>query len=460
MFDSISNLIGSGTGVNSGQLIVDLLAASREPKEAILQNRQQANRAKISALASASSSLDTFTNALTGLLNGRAFSGNLVSSQPSLATVGFVDGTRPQGLPATLEISQIASARRLVSAPVANSNIALGAGTMTITGAGGSFSVTLAPGTDSLAELANAINQSAANQAGPKVSASIITDNGGARLVLEGQEGAGQAFTVTGDFADYNYPPGAGMTLVSDAADALIKVDGVDLSYSSNIIENAIQGISINLKAASPGTQIIISGDQPATTVANLVTEFVDAYNQLRSALNNATSVKADGEAGPLAGDAGVREMIRSLGQIGATALVDNGPYRALSDIGVKTNRDGTLSIDKTRLDAVLANDVDAVANMLDPLVVNGNNPGVAGVLQTIRDRLQGDNGPLKSSQNRLEQIKTDLAEAWEKLDQDSERYEEQLSRSFANMDRQLARLKATQSYLTQQIAAWNNNRE
>lgn len=452
MFDSISNLIGSGTGVNSGQLVADLLAASREPKLAILQNRQQTNGLKISALASASASLDTFTNALTGLLNGRAFAGDLVSSQPALASVGFVDGARPQGLPATLEILQIASARRMASAPVTDSNFALGAGTMTISNASGSFDIILTPGADSLADLVDAINQ-----AGAGVSAAIMNDNDGARLILEGQNGADQAFTVSGDFTDYNYPSaGAGMTLISEAADALVKIDGVDLRYSGNNIENAIQGISINLKAASPGTFINISGDQPTTTIANLVTEFVDAYNQLRTALNNATTVADDGSGGLLAADAGVRDMIRSLGQIGATRLVDSGPYRALSDIGVKTGRDGTLSIDRERLDAVLENDPDAVSNMLDPLVADDNNPGIAGVLQSIRDRLQGDNGPLKSSQARLEQIKTDIAKAWEKLDADSERYEAQLKRSFATMDRQLVLLKATQTYLTQQIAIWN----
>lgn len=457
MFDSISNLIGSGTGVNSGQLIVDLLAASREPKEAILQRREQANGLKISALASASSSLDTFATALTSLLDGRAFAGDLVSSQPSLARVSFIDGARPQGLPSTLEISQIASARRLASGPVADSSASLGAGMMTITNDGGSFDVALVDGADSLVDLANAIND-----AGAGVSASVITDNDGARLVLEGQEGADQAFTVTGDFADYNYPlGGGGMALISEAADALIKVDGLDLRYGSNFIENAIQGVSINLNAASPGTQITISGDQPTSTVADLVSEFVDAYNQLRTALNGATASGTSSDtAGPLAGDAGIREMVRSLGQMGATPLVDNGPYRALSDIGVKTNRDGTLAIDKDRLDAVLASDAEAVSNMLDPLVDDENNPGIAGVLQAIRDRLQGDDGALESSRNRLDQIRENLSEARDKLDKDSERYEAQLQRNFANMDRQLVVLRATQTYLTQQIAVWNNSND
>ncbi len=457
MFDSISNLIDSGTGVNSGQLVVDLLAASREPKEAILQRREQTNSLKISALASASSSLDIFAAALTDLLDGRAFAGDLVSSQPSLASVNFIDGARPQGLPATVEISQIATARRLVSDVVVDSNAALGAGTMTITNDGGSFDVTLVNGTDSLADLANAIMGS-----GTGLSATIVTDNDGARLVLEGQEGADNTFTVTGDFGDFNYPPGgAGMALVSEAANAMITVDGVNLNYGSNVIDSAIPGVSIVLNAASPGTQIIINGDQPTSTVADVVTEFVDAYSKLRRALNEATAFDGGSNAaGPLAGDAGVREMVRSLGQIGAATLVDSGAYRALSDIGVKTNRDGTLSIDRDRLDAVLANDVEAVSNMLDPLVVDDNNLGIAGVLQAIRDRLQDENGALESSQKRLDQIRKILIQDREKLDQDSDRYAAQLQQSFANMDRQLVVLQATQSYLTQQIAVWNGNND
>ncbi|GAA0469172.1 flagellar filament capping protein FliD [Parasphingorhabdus litoris] len=457
MFDSISNFIGSGTGIDSRKLIADLLAASREPKEAVLRSREQANSLKISALASASSSLDTFAAALSDLLDGRAFAGNLVSSDPALATVKFIDGVRPQGLPASLEIQQLASAQRLASAVVADGDVSLGAGTMTISNGSGNFNITLVNGADSLNDLAEAINQS-----GSGVSASVITDNSGARLVLEGQEGAAETFTITGDFADYNYPAGGGgMTLVSSAADALIRIDGVDLRFGNNTIDNAIPGVSIDLKAAAPGTLITISGDQPTKTISALVGEFVDAYNQLRTALNEATASGGEGgSAGPLAGDAGVREMMRSLSQIGATALVDNGPYRALTDIGVKTNRDGTLSIDKDRLDAVLAANPEAVSDMLDPINPDSNNPGIAGVLQSIRDRLQGEDGALEASQNRLKQIRENLLDARNKLDEDSAQYESQLRKTFANMDRQLAVLQATQSYLTQQIAIWNGDND
>lgn len=455
MFSAISTLIGSSTGVNSGQLITDLLAASRQPKEAVLANREQTNQLKLSALSSASSALDIFATALTDLLDGQAFVGDLVSSEPGLAVVGFIEGQRPQGLPATLEITQLASARRLVSNTVSDASDSVGTGTMTITVGAESFDVTLASGAENLIDLASEINDSNSG-----VTATILTDNDGSRLILEGQEGVSETFTISGDFANYNYPPGTqGLTLLNEAADALVSVDGVDLRYSSNSIENAIPGISMNLLGAAVGTQIIISGDQPTSTVSGLVSEFVDAYNLLRTALNDATAPGlSGGNGGPLSGDVGVRDMVRALGQIGSSQLVDNGPFRTLSDIGIKTNIDGTMTLDQDRLDVALATDLDAVSDMLDPPVQSETNPGIAGVLQNIRDRLQGDNGSLVVSKNRLNQIQENLTKAREALAIDSERYEAQLQRTFANMDRQLVLLQATQSYLTQQIAIWNGD--
>ncbi len=92
--------------------------------------------------------------------------------------------------------------------------------------------------------------------------------------------------------------------------------------------------------------------------------------------------------------------------------------------------------------------------------MVDDNNPGIAGILQAIRDNLQRENGALESSQKRLDQIRENLIQDREKLDQDSDRYAAQLQQSFANMDRQLSVLRATQTYLTQQIAIWNGDND
>ncbi len=454
MFTSISNLIGGSSGVNSAELVADLLRASRGPREAVLRQREQLNQAQISALASASSSLDVLASALQGLLDGRRFAGELVSSAPTIASVSRIDGTAPQGLPAMLEVVSLASAQRLVSAPLSGPTHALGGGTMTLTTATGTNTITLNPGGDTLGELAAAIN---AAQTG--VTASLLTDNAGTRLVLEGSEGADQGFTLAGDFAQFAFPSGGGgMTEVAAAADAHIRLDDIDLTYSSNQIDTAIPGVSVGLLSAAPGSVLSISGNQPVTAVRDLVTEFVDAYNVLRKALNAATAPGLVGaEGGPLAGNSAVRTMMQSLSRISSAALTDSGPYRRLSDIGVRTASDGTLSVNAAMLDAALAADPDAVTTMLDPVQPDAANPGISDVVQAVRDRLQDDEGPLVQAKLRLENTRSQIAELRERLDSDMVRTEALLQRSFADMDRQLAVLRATQSYISQQVDAWNS---
>ncbi|MEM1132558.1 MAG: flagellar filament capping protein FliD [Pseudomonadota bacterium] len=460
MLESLSGLIGGQTGVNSAQIVNDLVQVTREPREAQIRDRQDLNNARISALASASSSLNTFAEALDTLLDGRRFAGDLISSNGSVATADFVNGQTPQGLPVTVEVQQLASEQRTVSRTFTNADAAVGQGTLTLNSSLGSFDIVITEDNDSLAGLRDAINDADAG-----VTATILTDVNGARLVLAGSEGADQSFTLTAPAApdtlsDFAYPPasGSGMSLVSSATNSRIIVDGVELNLSSNQVDNAITGVQLNLLAAAPGEAITISGDRPTSSVRDLVVEFVDAYNQLREGLNNATRPGTDGtDGGPLAGNSAVRDMVRQLSSMSSTLLAAEGPYRTLADIGVRTNNDGTLSIDDARLDAVLEADIDAVSRMLDPAEPNDTNPGLAGTLNAIRDSLQSEDGSLTLAQERYDAVAEDLRELLVDLDDDIDRYRAQLERTFANMDRQLAILRSTQSYLDQQISIWND---
>ena len=85
-------------------------------------------------------------------------------------------------------------------------------------------------------------------------------------------------------------------------------------------------------------------------------------------------------------------------------------------------------------------------------------DPGLAGSLRAISDSLTAASGPLVTSRERLRREAKAIAEDGEKLDRSATRYEEQLLRTFAAMDSRVAGLRATQSYLTQQIAIWNNS--
>ncbi|MAC12833.1 MAG: flagellar hook protein [Sphingorhabdus sp.] len=459
MLSSISNLISGQSGINSAQLVNDLVNATRQPREAQINQKQQLNSARISALASASSSLNTFSDALSAILDGKRFLGDLVSSNGGIATASFIDGKTPSGLPVTMEVKQLASEQRLLSRNFATSADAVGTGTLTLATSKGSFDITIDDSNNSLTGLRDAINNAETG-----VTARIMTDNRGTRLVLEGTKGADQGYTISataGGLEDFAYADGAttGLTKLSGATDSIVVVNGVELINSGNQIENAIEGVRLNLLAAKPGEKITISSDKPKATTRDLVTEFIDAFNTLKRGLNSATAPGVDGEAGgPLAGNSAIRDMAARLGRMSSTMLSTDGPFRTLADIGVRTERDGTLTLDSATFDKAMATDAGAVASMLDPLKPDANNRGIAGVLEDVKTALQDKNSPLTLAKARFEAVSKQLTEMREKLNSDIERYQTSLQQTFSNMDRQLAVLKQTQQYVEQQTKIWNGN--
>lgn len=454
---SIANSLGIGSGIDSAGVVQSLVAAVRDPREGAITQRQSLNNARISALASATSSLSTFSKALTDLLSGTGFSGEPGSSDPTVASVSLLPGGVPSGLPATIKVQQLAAAQTLYSKTFAAKTSVVGAGSLNFTVNGVSTTVTTTDSATTLDGLAAAINAKGAG-----VTALVVTDQTGAKLVLKGETGAANAFTVTADsaYADFAYDGAAGtLSKTTSAADSIVTLDGVQMTNSGNTIDTAIPFLRIDLNKAAPTTEVTLASSEPTTTMRDLVTEFVEAYNSLKGALNGATAAGSEASgAGPLAGDAGTRDMVRQLSRLPSTQLASTGPYRTLSDLGVSTNRDGTLKLDTKKLDAAIAADAAAVTQMLNPAVSTDSDPGLAGAMKKVTDALQADNGALASSKARYEKMKESLDEQLEKLDRDMDNYEQRTAAVFAAMDTQLAALKATQSYMTQQIAMWSNS--
>ena len=450
MFGNVINSIGAGSGINSSQLVSDLVAASTGVKLSQLNERAQLNNTRISAMAATASALTTFSDAVKETLNGQGFVGELVSSRTELANATVLEDARPEGLPASVEVVQTASAQREVSDVFASASDPIGERTLTITNSGGSFDIVIDAANNSLAGLRDAINASNSG-----VTASILTDNAGARLVFEAQEGTENSFTI----AQGGASPSLNLTNIATAQDSIIRVDGIELTNSSNAVTGAIPGVQLSLLAAEPGTTFTISGDSEPLDVRSLVTEFVTAYNELRSSLNDATAPGLAGASGgPLAGDRGAREVIRKLSQLTSTPLADSGDFRTLADIGVRTESDGTLSIDDTRLDAALELDSGAIKLMLEPAIVTETNIGLSGALDAISSSLQEENGALALAQERLDAIRESIEERRVKITDEGDRLREQLESTFAGLERQLSVLRATQSYVQQQFASFDDN--
>jgi flagellar hook-associated protein 2 len=368
----IAVTLGIGSGIDTTTMVSQLVAAARAGQEAGVNTRESNNSAQVSSLATISSTIDSFASSLKSLVTG-----GTLFTQPTFSSsaiqVSAIAGSRiPSTLSSTLQVKQLAQAQTIMSAPVSDTGGAIGTGTLTLKTAGGSFAITLDSSNDTMAGLAAQINKANAG-----VTASIVNDGTGSRLVLKGAVGAANSFSLTpGDGADaglsaYSYDPAAtsgnGMAAAQSAQDATLSLDGVTVTRPSNTISDLIPGVKLSLQSvmASPAT---IGASVPTDAISGSVNDFVSAYNAVKSTLDAATASGLNGgTAGPFSTNATIRGIMGQMAQLTSTALVSSGPIRTLADLGIRTQNDGTLSVDSTKLASVLASQPDAVANLFNP---------------------------------------------------------------------------------------------
>jgi flagellar hook-associated protein 2 len=193
--------------------------------------------------------------------------------------------------------------------------------------------------------------------------------------VVKGQTGSANSFTITANGADPDLSrftstgTGAQMTQAQPAQDAIIRMDGVDTTHTTNTVTDLIAGVTLNLVSARPGTTITLGVTRPTDAITQAVNDYVSAYNSLKSEIDTATAIGSGGTGqGPLYGNSAIREMQRQLQKITSTALSSypNGP-QTLAEIGVSTGQDGTLSVDANKLAKALSAYPDAVEAMFNP---------------------------------------------------------------------------------------------
>lgn len=371
MTASIGYSLGIGSGIDTQALIKGLADAARAPREALITQREEKNAAQISALAEASSSIDSFASALSSLISGGTLFSQPSVSDSSVLTAAARPGARLGDLAAEIEVRQLARSQTLESVALAGASTPVGQGDLTLTTSRGPFTITIDASNDSLDGLARAINEKNTG-----VTATIVTQAGSARLVLKGATGAAEAFTLSVPAGTtsglerftFNGTTG-GMTAAQTAQDAIVKLDGVEVRRSSNVISDLIDGVDINLKRAVPGSTISIGITRPTEAIGQAVHDFVAAFNELHAQLAGYTAAAgANSEGGPLRGDLGIRELQRQLANLTSTVLSSQGEGpKTLAEIGVATNRDGTLRINSARLEEVLESDPQGVEALFNP---------------------------------------------------------------------------------------------
>src|SRR5690606_5249993 len=217
--------------------------------------------------------------------------------------------------------------------------------------------IEIEPGNATLAGVRDAINAADAG-----VTATIINDGVGYRLVLAAKDtGLANAMRISvsddggSGLAALAYDASgdgpSNLTETVQARNAELTIDGIAISKASNTISDAIYGVTLNLLDQAEKTiSVSITRDNSGTKTA--VDNFVKAYNDLYGMLSNMSAYNAETkQAGVLQGDSTIRSMQTSLRTMMSTALDSaGGGLSRMSDIGVTIQVDGKLKVDSAKL--------------------------------------------------------------------------------------------------------------
>ena len=469
--ESIAKTLGTGSGIDISALVTGLVDASFANKTAQLDRKSETLTAQISGIATLKSAIAGFSTALSSIARSGQISTQPTSSNTSILGVSLLPGaTAPAGTTA-LEVRQVAQGQIAHSGLIADRTAPVGQGTLTIAfgtatvdngamtgfaaGGGTPFDVTIDASNSSLDGIAAAIN---ARNSG--VTASILSDVNGARLVMKGPTGQALAFEMT--VAEDGAAPGlsqlavgrgaTGTTIGTPARDAIVAIDGIPVQRASNSISNLIPGLKLDLVSAAPGTNVTIGATPPTAALRTVVEDFVATFNDLSTMLREQT----DPLTGALARDPAASAMKRSLAGITLAEVNTGGTPGApttLAAIGVATNRDGSLRVDTAVLTKALAEHPAAVEKLF------AATGGIPAKLTEIQRAVVDSTSGLGASEVRYTKQKRDLSDQQTKTLEQAEAMRSRMTQQFASMDAKVAAYKSTQTFLEQQIDVWNAQR-
>lgn len=468
--------LGIGSGLDINSIVKALVNAESAPKSAQLNRLERATTTKFSGLGQFRSGLADFQTALKELNDPSLFQKRTASSGDSKIFSVTADATASAGQ-FDLQVRNLAQTSKVALKSVADPAVAMGAGSLTINVGATALNVDISEENSTLTGIRDAINKAGKDSG---LTATIVTDPsgaGGSRLVLSStKSGTGNDISIKSNTGgdglsvlDYTPPPpnatfdptvedpadpGA-PRVIGYARDANVVIDGIAISSTDNTIDDAIAGVSISLKSAQSPEDlndfktVSLSVAEDRGGVRSSLKKFVDAYNKMIGTIGTLTNVTAvggdDGQplAGPLVGDASVRSFSSAIrNELGSTVGGSEG-MRVLADLGISTQRDGTLKIDDERLDSVLADSFDQVSGFL-----TGDN----GVLARLESRVKPytqTGGILESRTDALQNTLSSVDDQRDQLSRRIGKLEARLFSQFNAMDALVAQLSGTSDYLT-----------
>jgi len=463
---------GIFSGINTDDIVSKLMQVERQPLTA-LQTKEAAYTAKISGLGNLLSSLSSFKSAVTALKNSNSISMKATSGDAAVFTT--TTNTSATAAGHSIKVNNIASAQSIYSTTFANTTDPVADLSTYATqklqlqvGSGIAFAITVDSTNNTLTGIKDAINKAKTD-----VTASIVNDGSGNRLVLASrQTGASNKIVIKVDEDNDGIfeenPDDQDMTGLSKLAfnptydgvtglvnggianlsqslipkDASLVVDGLTVTKSSNTITDVIEGVTINLKKDSAGNTINLDVSKDNDALKAKINSLVGTYN---SVMNTVKSLQGTStQQGVLTTDSTLRSLASAVR--GVTTNTYNGSSLAL--IGITHDKNGVLSFDAAIFDKALEADDQNVMATLNSMATSLEPTLDTYIKTAIPDKQKGYSSTTKLLVKREEEMQRRL-----------DKIELALRKKFNDLDATVQRLQGQGNYMTQQFAALSGNK-
>jgi flagellar hook-associated protein 2 len=246
--------------------------------------------------------------------------------------------------------------------------------------------------------------------------------------------------TVTGS-------TGTALGLTTTAAkNTVAQIDGLRFERQSTRIVGAVPGVSIEANAEGGASETLSVAEDAAKTKERVQT-FITAYNAIAKNIQSELDITADTDRGKtLAGDTSLRLLQGQL-QRTLTSSLGSGGLQTLADLGLKTGRDGSLSLDEATFTKALERDGAGVDRLFSKTGAIG--VAISNVVSGFTDAdgiLPQRTTSFNAETRRLEDDKL-------KKEARLEAFRAQLVLQFTAMENIVASMNSTSSFLTNAFA-------
>ena len=456
---------GLGSGLDTGAIVKALVSADKAAKQGQIDRGTQVNTASISGIGSLKSLMAAFTKSMTdlGSKTNPQFPGFAATSS-DVKTVTATASNSAVGGNYAINVTNLATSSKVTSkAFIGGTTSAITDGPMTIKQGTATFNLDIKSGA-TLQSVRDSINADASLK-GAGISANIVTDSFGSRLVLGSTTtGAGSDISVTGipeltiDGTKVVGTTASPMTAASAgsigalAVDANFTVDGMALTSKSNTVDKAVSGLTFNLVAVGVSTVTV------ATNTDGLkasIQKFVDAYNAIANSVTSLTKSSLDDDGkltvpAALTGDALPRSILSAIrSPLSETGSGDK--LTVLAQLGITTNqKTGALDFDSTKFTAAM-NDKKLGGEVQE--LFTGDNGLLERMTKAVAPFAE-TGGILDQRTTSLNKTKTKLTNDQAALDRRIETLTAVLTKKYNDMDTLVGKLKATASNITSMFEA------